>query len=132
VGGPPWCSPRRRLTTGALAVLAVTTAALRSPWRLRVRAVLYFYVAVALLFEGTFADVAHALAVGIGFLIGQRLFGVERGFGPRTRRETRMLAFAGLIALGLTEVVVLAFPGAGRSGRCPPGSARCSTSSSTW
>ena len=106
-------------TTGALAVLAVTTAALRSPWRLRVRAVLYFYVAVALLFEGTFADVAHALAVGIGFLIGQRLFGVERGFGPRTRRETRMLAFAGLIALGLTEVVVLVFPGAGPFGTVP-------------
>ena len=34
-----------------------------------------------------------AIAVAIGFLVGQRLFGVEPGFGPRTRRETRMLAF---------------------------------------
>lgn len=103
-------------TTGALTVLAVTTAALRSPWRLRVRAALWFYVTVAFLFEGTLSDVAHAIAVGIGFLVGQRLFGAEPGFGPRTRRETRMLAFGGLIALGLTELVVLLFPGRGPFG----------------
>ena len=103
-------------TTGTLTVLAVTTAALRSPWRLRVRAGLWFYITVAFLFEGTLADVAHAIAVGIGFLVGQRLFGVEPGFGPRTRRETRMLAFGGLIAIGLTELVVLLFPGRGPFG----------------
>ena len=103
-------------TTGALTVLAVTTAALRSPWRLRVRAALWFYVTVAFLFEGTLSDVAHAIAVVIGVLVGQRLFGVEPGFGPRTRRETRMLAFGGLIALGLTELVVLLFPGRGPFG----------------
>jgi phosphatidylglycerol lysyltransferase len=103
-------------TTGTLTVLAVTTAALRSPWRLRVRAALWFYITVAFLFEGTLSDVAHAIAVGIGFLVGQRLFGVEPGFGPRTRRETRMLAFGGLIALALTEVVVLLFPGRGPFG----------------
>ena len=114
-------------TTGALTVLAVTTAALRSPWRLRVRAALWFYVTVALFFEGTLSDVAHAIAVGIGFLVGQRLFGVEPGFGPRTRRETRMLAFGGLLAIGLTELVVLLFPRAGpvrlggRSGRADGG-----------
>src|SRR6185436_11069269 len=103
-------------TTGALTVLAVTTAALRSPWRLRVRAALWFYVTVAFLFEGTLSDVAHAIAVGIGFLVGQRFFGVEPGFGPRTRRETRMLAFGGLLAIGLTELVVLLFPGRGPFG----------------
>jgi lysylphosphatidylglycerol synthetase-like protein (DUF2156 family) len=103
-------------TTGALTVLAVTTAALRSPWRLRVRAALWFYVTVAFVFEGTLADVAHAIGVGVGFLVGQRLFGVEAGFGPRTRRETRMLAFGGLIAIGVTELVVLLFPGRGPFG----------------
>ena len=103
-------------TTGTLTVLAVTTAALRSPWRLRVRAVLWFYITIAFLFEGTLSDVAHAIAVGIGLLVGQWLFGVEPGFGPRTRRETRMLAFGGLIALALTEVVVLLFPGRGPFG----------------
>ena len=103
-------------TTGTVTVLAVTTAALRSPWRLRVRAALAFYVAVAVLFEGTLSDVAHLVAVAVGFVVGQRLFGVEPGFGPRTRRETRMLAFAGLLAIGLTELVVLLFPGRGPFG----------------
>jgi phosphatidylglycerol lysyltransferase len=103
-------------TTGALTVLAVSTAALRSPWRLRLRAALWFYITVAFLFEGTLTDVAHAIAVGTGFLVGQRLFGVEPGFGPRTRRETRMLAFGGLIAIGLTELVALLFPGRGPFG----------------
>jgi lysylphosphatidylglycerol synthetase-like protein (DUF2156 family) len=103
-------------TTGALTVLAVTTAAMRSPWRLRVRAALWFYVTVAFLFEGTLSDVTHAIAVGTGLLVGQRLFGVEPGFGPRTRRETRMLAFGGLVALALTEVVALFFPGRGPFG----------------
>ncbi|MFR9801227.1 bifunctional lysylphosphatidylglycerol flippase/synthetase MprF [Pseudonocardia sp. RS010] len=103
-------------TTGALTVLAVTTAALHSPWRLRIRALLGFYVLVAFLFEGTLSDVAHLLAVAVGFAVGQRLFGVEPGFGPRTRRETRLLAFAGLLAIALTELVVLLFPGAGPFG----------------
>ena len=106
-------------TTATLAVAAVTTAALRSPWRLRVRAVLWWYVTVAFLFEGTLSDVTHAIAVGVGLLVGQRLFGVEPGFGPRTRREARTLAFAGLVAIGLVEVVVLSFPGRGPFGTVP-------------
>ncbi|MCE3552948.1 DUF2156 domain-containing protein [Pseudonocardia sp. RS11V-5] len=103
-------------TTGALTVLAVTTAALRSPWRLRIRALLGFSVLVAFLFEGTLSDVAHLVAVTTGFVVGQRLFGVEPGFGPQTRRETRLLAFAGLVAIALTELVVLLFPGRGPFG----------------
>ncbi len=102
--------------TATLTVVAVTTAALRSPWRLRVRAVLWFVVTVAVFFEGTLGDVAHAVAVGIGFLVGQRLFGIEPGFGPRTRRETRMIAFAGLIMIGATDLVVLLLPGSGPFG----------------
>lgn len=103
-------------TTGTLTVLAVTTAALRSPWRLRIRAALCFTVVVAFLFEGTLGDVAHAVAVAVGLVVGQRLFGVEPGFGPRTRRETRVVAFAGLVAIGLVQVVVLLFPGDGPFG----------------
>ncbi|MCW0215091.1 MAG: DUF2156 domain-containing protein [Pseudonocardia sp.] len=103
-------------TTGTLAVVAVASATLRSPWRLRVRAVLFFYVTVAFLFEGTLSDVAHIVAVAVGFVVGQRLLGVEPGYGPRTRRETRMIAFGGLLLIGLTELVVLVFPGRGPFG----------------
>ncbi len=104
------------LTTGMLTVVAVTSAMLRSPWRLRVRAVLWFYVAVAFLFEGTLSDVAHLLAVVVGTVVGQQRYGVEAGYGPRTRRETRLLAFATLLAIAITEVVVLLFPGTGPFG----------------
>ncbi|WP_308258358.1 bifunctional lysylphosphatidylglycerol flippase/synthetase MprF [Saccharothrix obliqua] len=103
-------------TTGALAVVAVTSATLRSPWRLRVRAALSFYATVAFLFEGTLTDVAHGLAIAVGMVVGQRLWGVEPGYGPRTRRETRMLAFGGLVVLLLTEFVVLLAPNRGPFG----------------
>lgn len=98
-------------TTGMLTVVALASARLRSPWRFRVRAVLWLYITVAFLFLGTFSDVAHLVAVGLGLLIGQRMFGLEPGFGPRTRRETRLLAFAGLLVIGLVELVTLFFPG---------------------
>ena len=103
-------------TTGMLTVVAVTSATLRSPWRLRVRALLSFYVTAAFLFEGTLSDVSHAVAVGVGFLVGQWRYGVEPGFGPRTPRETRMTAFGGLILIGLTQLIVLLFPGRGPFG----------------
>jgi phosphatidylglycerol lysyltransferase len=101
---------------GMLAVVAVTSATLRSPWRLRVRAALALGVTVALLFQGSLNDVAGAVAAVAGLLLGQRYLGVEPGFGPRTRRETRLLAFGGLIALLATEVVVLLWPGEGPFG----------------
>ncbi|CCH30954.1 bifunctional lysylphosphatidylglycerol flippase/synthetase MprF [Saccharothrix espanaensis] len=103
-------------TTGALAVVAVTSATLRSPWRLRVRAALWFYATVAFLFEGTLTDVSHGLAVFVGMVVGQRLWGVEPGYAPRTRRETRILAFGGMLALVFVELVVLLFPGHGPFG----------------
>ena len=77
------------------------------------------------------SDVAHAIAVGIGFLVGQRLFGVEPGFEAAHARETRMLAFGGLIAIGLTELVVLLFPGRGPFGSVAGLAGRQRTSPST-
>lgn len=97
-------------TTGMLAVIAVTSATLRSPWRLRVRLLLLFYVTVAFLFEGTLSDVAHLIAVAVGLWYGQRFLAVEDGFGPRTRRETRLVAGGLLVAIAAVEIVVLAFP----------------------
>lgn len=119
--GWPWAhdlSTAREVgfSAGALAVVAVTSATLRSPWRLRVRAALWLFVTVAFLFEGSLNDVAGAVAAGFGLLLGQRYLGVEPGFGPRTRRETRLLAFGGLMAVLATEVVVLLWPGEGPFG----------------
>ncbi|MGV1007447.1 MAG: bifunctional lysylphosphatidylglycerol flippase/synthetase MprF [Dermatophilaceae bacterium] len=102
--------------TGALAVVAVTSATLHSPWRLRVRVVLVFSVTIAFLFEGSLSDVAHLVAVPAGLWLGQRYLSVEEGFGPRTRREARLITSVALVAIAAVEVVMLVFPGDGPLG----------------
>lgn len=103
-------------TTGMLAVVAVTSATLRSPWRLRLRVVLAFSATIAFLFEGTLSDVAHLVVVAVGLWVGQRYFAAEEGFGPRTRREARLVTSAALVAIAAVEVAMLAFPGEGPLG----------------
>ncbi|GAA3186520.1 hypothetical protein GCM10020255_083520 [Rhodococcus baikonurensis] len=71
------------VTTAIIAALAATTATLRSPWRMRVRAILCAYIAIAFLFEGRLADVQHLIAVAIFLPVGEKFFGDgERGFIP--------------------------------------------------
>lgn len=99
-------------TTAAIAALAAVSATLRSPWRLRVRAALVAYVAITFLFESTFADLMHLIAAAVWLPLGEKLFSrTERGFWPRTRREVRMLAFAGLLVIAAASVAVYFFPG---------------------
>ncbi|APE37251.1 hypothetical protein BOX37_28690 [Nocardia mangyaensis] len=99
-------------TTAAIAALAAVSATLRSPWRLRVRAALVAYVAIAFLFESTFADLMHVIAVAVWLPLGEKLFSrTEHGFWPRTRREVRMLAFTGLLVIAAASVAVYFFPG---------------------
>ncbi|MFE3546078.1 bifunctional lysylphosphatidylglycerol flippase/synthetase MprF [Nocardia sp. NPDC059177] len=98
-------------TTAAVAALAAVSATLLSPWRLRVRAALVAYVAITFLFESTFADLMHVLAVLMWLPLGEKLFSrTEHGFWPRTRREVRMLAFAGLLVIAAVSVTVYFFP----------------------
>ncbi|MFF2084850.1 bifunctional lysylphosphatidylglycerol flippase/synthetase MprF [Nocardia sp. NPDC058176] len=99
-------------TTAAIAALAAVSATLRSPWRLRVRAALVAYVAITFLFESTFADLMHLIAAAVWLPLGEKLFSrSEHGFWPRTRREVRMLAFAGLLVIAAASVAVYFFPG---------------------
>ncbi|KDQ01614.1 MULTISPECIES: bifunctional lysylphosphatidylglycerol flippase/synthetase MprF [Rhodococcus] len=105
------------VTTAIIAALAATTATLRSPWRMRVRAILCAYIAIAFLFEGRLADVQHLIAVAIFLPVGEKFFGDgERGFIPRTRREIRLLGFIGLLLIGVVEIAVWLFPGSGPFG----------------
>ncbi|MFD3596585.1 bifunctional lysylphosphatidylglycerol flippase/synthetase MprF [Nocardia sp. NPDC058640] len=99
-------------TTAAISALAALSASLRSPWRLRVRAALVAYVAITFLFESTFADLMHLIALAVWLPVGEKLFSrTEHGFWPRTRREVRMLAFAGLMVIAASSVAVYFFPG---------------------
>ncbi|MFE7718719.1 bifunctional lysylphosphatidylglycerol flippase/synthetase MprF [Nocardia rhizosphaerihabitans] len=98
-------------TTAAIAALAAVSATLRSPWRLRVRAVLVAHVSITFLFESTFADLMHVFAVAAWFPLGEKLFSrTEHGFWPRTRREVRMLGSIGLLLIAAVSVLVYFFP----------------------
>src|SRR3954453_8928022 len=117
-------------SAGALACITVATAAMRSPWRLRVRAGLVLYVTVAFLFVGTLADLEHLWAVALALPLSRLLAGDqavgEPGGVSISRREWRLLAAAGLALIGAAEVVLLLFPAHGLLG---PGRA---AQSSVW
>lgn len=105
------------VSTSVVASIAAASATLRSPWRLRARAILGAYIAISLLFEGTLADVQHVIAVAVMLPVGERyLSRGERGVMPRTRREVRMIGFIGLLLIAVVEIVVWFFPGSGPLG----------------
>lgn len=124
ISGIGWTWPTRLasvrdvgITTGIVGAAAAATATLRSPWRLRIRLVLAAYVSLSILFEGRFADVAHLAAFVLMLLVGERWFSTdERGFAPRTRREVRLLSFAGLVVIAAASILVWFFPGSGPLG----------------
>ncbi|WP_326836214.1 DUF2156 domain-containing protein [Amycolatopsis rhabdoformis] len=100
-------------SAGALAVVAVVSATIRSPWRLRLRALLCVYVGVSILYIGTLADLEHLLAVGLTLPLARRLAGPKRirSTGRPTRREWRLLAVTGLVVAGAVQIVVRIAPG---------------------
>ncbi|QRP49279.1 bifunctional lysylphosphatidylglycerol flippase/synthetase MprF [Amycolatopsis sp. FDAARGOS 1241] len=100
-------------SAGALAVVAVVSATIRSPWRLRLRALLCVYVGVSILYVGTLADLEHLLAVGLTLPLARRLAGPRRvrSLGRPSRREWRLLAVTGLAVAGAVQVVVRIAPG---------------------
>lgn len=105
------------MTTAIVGAVTAATATLRSPWRLRMRLVIVAYVALSLLFRGSFADVSHLVAFAVMLPAGERLFSTaEHGFAPRTRREVRLLGFSGLIVIAAAAVLVWFFPGSGPLG----------------
>ncbi|MFW0792193.1 DUF2156 domain-containing protein [Gordonia sp. CPCC 205515] len=105
------------VVTMVVAAVAVASATLRSPWRLRVRALLSAAVAIVFLFEGTFGTIQYVLAAVILIPVGETFFSRgERGYLPRTRQEVRMLAFAGVLVIAATDLLVFFFPGSGPLG----------------
>ncbi|MET4168136.1 MULTISPECIES: bifunctional lysylphosphatidylglycerol flippase/synthetase MprF [Gordonia] len=104
---------------GALVVsaVAVASATVRSPWRLRVRVLLGAIVSVAFLFQGTLASVQYVLAAVVMLIVGEKFFATnERGWVPRTRREVRMLGCAALLIIAGANLLVFLFPGSGPLG----------------
>ncbi|GAA4941460.1 lysylphosphatidylglycerol synthetase-like protein (DUF2156 family) [Actinomycetospora succinea] len=108
------------LSTGVLAVLAVASATLSAPWRLRLRLVLVGVALVGLLFLGHLADAAHTLALAVALPLGRRIAGPD--LAPATpngrpgRREWRLVAAAGLVVIAVIRVLTLLVPVAGPLG----------------
>jgi phosphatidylglycerol lysyltransferase len=107
-------------SAGALACITVATAAMRSPWRLRVRAGLVLYVTVALLFQGSLADLEHFWAVALALPLSRLLAGDHAVGGSGrfsvSRREWRLIVSTGLALIGAAEVVLWLSPAHGLFG----------------
>lgn len=107
------------VSTGVLAVLAVASATLHAPWRLRLRLVLAGIALVGLLFLGHLADAAHTLALAVALPLGRRLAGpaaVPSPAGRPGRREFRLVAAAGLVVIAVIRVLTLVVPVVGPLG----------------
>ncbi|PVZ12108.1 bifunctional lysylphosphatidylglycerol flippase/synthetase MprF [Actinomycetospora cinnamomea] len=105
------------MSPGVLAVVAVASATLAAPWRLRLRLVLVVVAAVGLLFLGHLADVAHALVLAVALPLGRRIAGAPAGSAGRPgRREWRLVAAVGLVVIAAIRVLTLVVPVVGPLG----------------
>lgn len=105
-------------SAGMFAVLAMASATVKAPWRLRLRLVLVGYVVVGLLFLGQLADLEHALALVVALPLSRKLAGAAppsdgSGIG---RREWRLVAAAGLVVVAAIRVVISVVPVVGPLG----------------
>lgn len=94
-------------SAGAMGALAAASAALRAPWRGRLRAVLTAYVVVSILFIGVLWDLEHLLAFLYALPLGARLLGRRaRLRWPRLgRHEVRLLAASLFWLAALVQVL---------------------------
>lgn len=103
-------------SAGALAALAVLSATLTPPWRLRLRLGLISYVGVSFLFVGSLADVEHLIAVAVALPLGSRVVRQEVVPSWPGRREWRLFAATGLALTAVIEVVASLVPADGPVG----------------
>ncbi|HWM04095.1 MAG TPA: DUF2156 domain-containing protein [Actinophytocola sp.] len=105
-------------SAGALVAVVVVAAAVRPPWRLRLRAAVCVYAGVSILYVGTLADLEHAVAVAVALPLSRRLAGPARSTTAAhpNRREWRLLAVTGLVVAAVIQVVVRISPSDGPLG----------------
>jgi len=105
------------VSPGVLAVVAVASATVAAPWRLRLRLVLVGLAVVGLLFLGHLPDVEHALALAVALPLGRRIAGAGAAPAGRPgRREWRLVAAVGLVVIAVIRVLTLVVPVVGPLG----------------
>ena len=100
---------------GVLACVAAAIGLFHAPWRVRAWSLLLAFLFVAMLFWGNVLDLEHLLGVLL-VLVVDRSLRLRR----TTVREQRLLAFLGLITLGVIEIIVLIVPTDGLFGSTAP------------
>ncbi len=99
-------------SAGMMAAIGVASAAVKPPWRLRLRLAIWAYVGFSILFVGQMADGEHFLAVALSLPFSTRLAG-PRGLKARawpTRHEIRLLAFVGVLISSASQLVSVLLP----------------------
>ena len=105
---------------GALTALVFAIATLPSPWRLRARIAIFLWVTISVFYLGTIYDLEHAITMVVALTASGFLPAFRRPAGRPSEREWRLLAFAGIIAIGVIQVLDLVVPYDGPLGRNQP------------
>lgn len=105
---------------GALTALVFAVATLPSPWRLRARIAIVLWAAISVLYLGQLYDLEHALAMTVALTVSGLLPAFRHPEGRPSEREWRLIAVAGLIAIGAIQVIDLVVPYDGPLGENAP------------
>ncbi|MBL3700012.1 bifunctional lysylphosphatidylglycerol flippase/synthetase MprF [Leucobacter luti] len=105
---------------GALAALVFAIATLPAPWRLRARIAVVIWVGISLLYLGQLHDVEHAVAMVAALVASGWLPAFRHPAGRPSEREWRLIACAGLIAIGVIQIIDLLVPYDGPLGQNEP------------
>lgn len=106
---------------GALTALVFAMATLPSPWRLRARIAVGLWAVISVLYLGQLYDLEHAVAMTAALTVSGLLPAFRHPEGRPSEREWRLIAFAGLIAIGAIQVIDLVVPYDGPLGANAPG-----------
>jgi phosphatidylglycerol lysyltransferase len=105
---------------GAMTALVFAIATLPSPWRLRARIAIVLWVTISVLYLGQLYDLEHAVAMTMALVVSGSLPTFRHPEGRPSEREWRLLAFAGLIAVGAIQIIDLVVPFDGPLGENTP------------
>ncbi|QIK63138.1 DUF2156 domain-containing protein [Leucobacter viscericola] len=105
---------------GAFFALVFAIATLPAPWRLRGRVIILVWTIISVLYLGRIYDLEHAVAMAVGLVASGWLPAFRHPAGRPSEREWRLIGFAGLIAIGVIQVLDLVVPFDGPLGQNHP------------
>lgn len=105
---------------GAFTALIFAIATLPAPWRLRARLAVVVWIGVSVLYLGQLYDLEHAVAMVVALAVSGWLPAFRHPVGRPSEREWRLIALAGLIVIGVIQILDLVVPYDGPLGQNQP------------